>query len=173
MNFFEIFAECSIALTGFGAIHAALRGSDHPRGVFRAWTVVLVGAIAFVLCILPLLLALTDLSTERLWRVASAIGLLMAAIPTFSGFSFDNRLTKLGYPPQALLILRTAQIAAVIPVVVLLSNMIGWPAAPGPFLYAIAPVSLLFAGVRCPTPEGGPGLPLHHGRRRNVARRVA
>lgn len=101
MNFFEIFAECSIALTGFGAIHAALRGSDHPRGVFRAWTIVLVGAIAFLLSILPLLLALTDLSTARLWRVAGAVGLLIAAIPAISGFNFDIRLTKIGYPPQA------------------------------------------------------------------------
>ena len=33
MNFFEIMAECSIALTGFGAIHAALVG--HGPGAAR------------------------------------------------------------------------------------------------------------------------------------------
>ena len=147
MNFFEIFAECSIALTGFGAVHAALRGSDHPRGVFRAWTVVLDGAIAFLLSILPLVLALTDLTPERLWRVAGTVGLLIAVVATISGFNFDKRLTEIGYLPQAPRILRAAQIATVIPVVVLLSTMIGWPSAPGPFLYAIAPVSLLFAGL--------------------------
>lgn len=147
MNFFEIFAECSIALTGFGAIHAALRGSEHPRGVFRAWTVVLVGAIAFLLCVLPLLLALSDLTAENVWRVASTIGLPITTIAAASSFRFDIRLTKIGCPPQAPGILRTAQIAAITPVVVLLLTMIGWPSAPGPFLYAIAPASLLFAGL--------------------------
>ena len=71
MNFFEIMAECSIALTGFGAIHAALRGSDHPRGVFRAWSVVLLGAVSFMICVFPLLLAQTDLPAAQTWRLAS------------------------------------------------------------------------------------------------------
>jgi hypothetical protein len=147
MNFFEIMAECSIALPGFGAVHAALRGSNHPRGVFRAWTIVLLGAIAFLLCILPLLLALTDLPAERLWTLASTVGLPIAVIAAISGIKFDSRLTEIGYPSQGPMILRVAQVSTVIAVVVLLSVVIGWPAPPGPFYYAIAPVSLLFAAL--------------------------
>ena len=43
--------------------------------------------------------------------------------------------------------LRLAQTFIVIAVVVLLSTAIGWPSTPGPFIYAIAPVSLLFAAL--------------------------
>ena len=74
MGFFEIFAECSIAFAGFGAVHAVLRGSIGPRGVYRAWVVVSNGALSFALSILPLILSLGSLSDELLWRVASAIG---------------------------------------------------------------------------------------------------
>ena len=54
MSYLELLAECSIALTGFGAILAALRGSDSHRGVFRAWTVVVQAGAAFVLSLIPL-----------------------------------------------------------------------------------------------------------------------
>ena len=79
MNFFEIFAECSITLAGFGAVHAVLRGSTSPRGVLRAWATVVYGALCFLLSALPLVLALTSLSGERLWRSASAFHPMEAA----------------------------------------------------------------------------------------------
>jgi len=47
LSFFEIFAECSIAFAGFGAVHAALRGAGGPRGDFRAFSVVSHGLMSF------------------------------------------------------------------------------------------------------------------------------
>jgi hypothetical protein len=147
MNFFEIMAECSIALTGFGAIHAALRGSDHPRGVFRAWSVVLLGAVSFMICVFPLLLAQTDLPAAQTWRLASVAGLLLAAITVYSGFNISHRLTELGYPSQSFWLLRLAQVVLIVAFVALLLTLIGWPRPPGPFPYALAPACLLFAGL--------------------------
>ena len=130
MNFFEIFAECSIALLGFGAVHAVLRGSDGPRGTARAWVVVAHGASAFILSVLPLLLALSSLAPDILWRISSAIGVVFVTSLLYALVYFDIRLTQLGYPPQAPLNLRLAKISSCIAIVVMLLNFIGWPWQP-------------------------------------------
>ncbi len=147
MGFFEIFAECAIAFTGFGAIHAALRGSDSPRGVFRSWTVVLHGALAFILGILPLLFALTSLSHEQIWRALSIAGLMGAGLATYVNIVFDVRLVRLGNPPQAPVILRVAQSSSSVAVIAMLINLFGWPWSTGPLLYAAGSLLILIPGL--------------------------
>ena len=92
MDYFEIFAECSIALLGFGAVHAVLRGSDGPRGLIRAWVVVTQGAFAFLLSILPLLLANSPWANDTIWRASSAIGVIGVSALVYTMIRFDRQL---------------------------------------------------------------------------------
>jgi hypothetical protein len=147
MSFFEIFAECSIALAGFGAVHAALRGSTGPRGNFRAWTVVANGALAFVLSILPPVLLFASIPEEVMWRSASALGVAGASAALYSVIRFDIGLARLGHPPQAPLNLRTGQLFPVISIVAMFGNIVGWPGPPGPFLYAAGVAFILIGGL--------------------------
>ena len=145
MNFFEIIAECAIALAGFGAVHAVLQGSTGPRGVFRAWLVV--GAFSFVLAILPLLLILAPLSNELLWRSASVFGVLGTGVLVATFVTSDYYMTRLGNPPQALLIIRSAQLASILAIIAMVMNFFGWPWPSGPLLYAMALVLLMITGL--------------------------
>jgi hypothetical protein len=147
LGFFEIFAECAIAFAGLGAIHAAFRGTTGPRGVMRAFWVVAQGALAFVLSVVPMLLALTALPEELCWRWASGIGLGACLAMIYSLVLLDLRLTRQGHPPQAPLIIRSAQALLIIANASMLSNLLGWPWAPGPLLYAIALTCVLTAGL--------------------------
>ena len=146
-DFFEILAECSIALAGFGAIHAALQGIGGPRGTLRAWFVVCQGAMAFSLCLLVLLLDLSSLSGTVLWRVAGVIGVLPLGGLVYAFLRVDARMTSLGYPPQALLNLRTAQTMCVVSTLLLLSNATGVPWAAGPLFFGIAVTFILISGL--------------------------
>lgn len=147
MNFFEILAECSIALAGFGAVHAVLQGSGGARGLLRAWFVVSQGAIAFGLCMLVLLLDLASLSDEELWRFASMAGALCAGGLTIAMFRIDAKMTRQGHPPQAAVNLRTAQSLLVLSVLLLIINFIEWPLQSGPLPYAIAVTFMLISGL--------------------------
>jgi len=147
LTFFEIFAECSIAFAGFAALHGALRGSTTPRGVFRAWWVVATGAASFAVSLLPLLLAYTSLSGIGFWRSASGLALPIAGVTAYLQFRFDLRMTRLGSPPQAPLIMRFAQASLCVAIVLLVGNLAGWPWAPQPGAYATAAVLILAAGV--------------------------
>ena len=147
MNFFEVLAECSIAFVGFGAVHAVLQGSRGPRGIFRAWTVVLHGAVAFVMSIIPLLLDLTNLSVDQLWRGASVAGFSLSAFTVYVIGAIDFRMTRMGHPPQARIIFRIAQVLTGIATLAVFSNSAGWLTVPGPQLYALATVLILFTGL--------------------------
>ena len=147
MNFFEIIAECAIALAGFGAVHAVLQGSTGPRGVFRAWVVVAVGALSFVLAILPLLLILAPLSNELLWRSASVFGVLGTGVLVATFLTSDYLMSRLGHPPQALLSIRSAQISSILAIIAMIMNFFGWPWPSGPLLYATALVLLMISGL--------------------------
>jgi hypothetical protein len=147
MDFFELFAECSIAFAGFGAVHAVLRGSTGARGVYRAWFVVTQGALSFLLSILPLLLALTSLSDAPLWRIASGVGVVLTGAGTYTYISFDLRLKQIGKPPQVITSLRLGQTLNILTVLAMLANLLGLFGPPGPLLYAMALVFLLTAGV--------------------------
>jgi hypothetical protein len=146
MSFFEILAECSVALAGFGAVHAALHGSSSPRGLFRAWTVVLQGTVAFVMCVIPLLLALAALSHEQIWLGASIAAVACTGVPFYLNLSFDFRMARMGHPSQAIVFLRTAQSLSALAVFLLLLNVFGWPLPPGPFLYGAASVCVFMVG---------------------------
>ena len=58
MGYFELIAECSVALGGFASVVAVLRGSTGPRGTFRAWGSVMFGFTALMMSLAPLLVAL-------------------------------------------------------------------------------------------------------------------
>ncbi len=147
MNIFEIFAECSIALAGFGAVHAALQGSTGPRGAFRALYVVSQGGIAFILSLLPLLFDLSSMSHEQLWRVTSIFGVAGVGATNYSYFVMDVRLTRLGHPPQAPLIFRTAQILNSVALLAMFINLIGWPWNPDALPYSSGIILMLMAGL--------------------------
>ncbi len=145
MNFFEIIAECAIALAGFGAVHAVLQGSTGPRGVFRAWVVV--GALSFALAILPLLLILAPLTNELLWRSASVFGVLGIGVFVATFLTDDYRMTCLGHPPQALLSIRLALLSSILATIAMVMNFFDWPSPSGPLLYATALVLLMLTGL--------------------------
>jgi hypothetical protein len=147
MGFFETFAECSIAFVGFGAVHAALRGSTGPRGVYRAWVVVAYGGLSFVLSILPLVLAFAELPDGVSWRAASALGVTGAAAATYTFIARDVQMTRLGHAPQASVSLRIGQLLGIFAVLALLANLVGWPWPPGPLPYAGALVLILGGGL--------------------------
>jgi hypothetical protein len=147
MSFFEILAECSVALAGFGAVHAVLGGSSNPRSLFRAWTVVLHGTVTFILCVIPLLLALSSLSHEHIWLGASIAGIACTGISLYVNVNFDMRMTRMGHPSQAIVFIRTAQGLTALAVLLTLSNVIGWPLSPGPFLYGVASVLIFLVGL--------------------------
>jgi DMSO reductase anchor subunit len=69
----------------------------------------------------------------------------LAALST--NVHFDKGLSRIGYPPQSIVFLRTAQTASVTSVIVLLLTIAGWPSEPGPFLYAISPIAVLISGL--------------------------
>lgn len=147
MSFFEILAECSIAFAGFGAVHAALKGATSGRGPIRALVIVMLGALAFILSIFPLVLALTALSPASLWRVASAVGFAGAAAALGLLVRFDIRMTALGQPSPAPWMLRSGMLMVTAATGAMLLNLVGWPWPPGPFLYALAVSLLLTAGI--------------------------
>jgi hypothetical protein len=145
--FFEIFAECSIAFAGFAAVHAALTGSTGPRGHFRAWSIVLNGALSFGLSILPLLLALTPLAAEVLWRVASVAGVVGTSVVSISSIRIDIRLSRQGHPPQAPTSIRLAQLCSILATLTMFANFVGWPWKPGPTGYASGLALILSTGI--------------------------
>ena len=147
MNIFEIFAECSIALAGFGAVHAALQGSTGPRGTFRAFYVVSQGGIAFILSLLPLLFDLSSMSHEQLWRVTSIFGVAGVGVATYSEIVIDIRMTRLGHAPQAPFIIRTAQTLNSVALLAMFTNLIGWPWNSGALPYASGIIFLLITGL--------------------------
>ncbi len=111
-----------------------LRGSTGPRGLHRAWTVVSWGLAIFLLSLVPLLLAQTDLPPATIWRAASALALVTVIGVILLGLEFDRRLTERGHPPQAMPLLRFAQALQVLGAVALAANGVGWPFPPDPFL---------------------------------------
>ena len=147
MNILEVIAECSIALTGFGAIIAALRGADSPRGVFRAWSVVSLAGLAFVLSLIPLGLSLTTLAADTLWTTASAMAFVAIAASTISTFYLDNRLRISGFPAQARISIRSAQTCTVIAILAMLLNALGWPRPAGPSLYALGVILVIVSAL--------------------------
>ncbi|MBW2415536.1 MAG: hypothetical protein JRG76_13605 [Deltaproteobacteria bacterium] len=80
MDTLGLLAECSITFAGFAAVLSALRGSQGPRGSFRAWTTVSQGLLTFVLSLIPLVLARTQLSEPDIWRIASGTGALAISV---------------------------------------------------------------------------------------------
>lgn len=149
MEYFETFAECSIAFAGFGAVHAILQGSTGPRGALRAWSTVIPGALSFVLSILPPLLAQGDgaLSDDAIWQLVSVVGVIAASAQTFSFVRSDIRLHRLGIPPQAPVFVRTAQAMSALALLLMLSNAVSWPTARGPFVYALGLLFVLMPGL--------------------------
>lgn len=147
LDFFEIFAECSIAFAGFGAVHAALRGASGPRGVFRAWSVVTQGALSFILSVLPLLASFLSISADLLWRSTSAFGVAGALATTWSFVVLDVRMTRLGHPPQAPVSIRLAQTFSLLATFTMLGNVIGWPWSPQPLAYAVGLTLILGTGL--------------------------
>jgi hypothetical protein len=144
LELFPTLSECSVALTGFGAILGALRGADTPRGVFRAWTVVFQAAAALVLSLAPIVLAAGPLSDEALWRVASFGGFVVAAGVVGGQIWVDSRLSRAGHPPQAPVMIRSAQSAGVLSSIALLVNALITAAS---FLHAIAVFLLIFSAL--------------------------
>lgn len=147
MPFFELLAECSIALGGFAAIHAALQGSTGPRGAFRAWGIVAPGLGAFLLSLLPLFLVQLELSEAAMWRLASASGLVLCGGLAMLSLYIDWRLSVAGHPAQIPWVLGVSQILNVFSVPAMAANLLGWPWTPGAPLYAASLLALIGSAV--------------------------
>jgi len=130
-----------------GLRRAALQGSTGPRGAFRALYVVSQGGIAFILSLLPLLFDLSSMSHEQLWRVTSIFGVAGVGATNYSYFVMDVRLTRLGHPPQAPLIFRTAQILNSVALLAMFINLIGWPWNPDALPYSSGIILMLMSGL--------------------------
>ena len=144
MEFIKIFAECSITFAGFGALHAMLQDSKGPRGALRAWSTVLPGILAFSLCILVLLLDMTNISEVNKWRYASAVGAALGGMQTFLTLRMDFLFNASGYPPQAAGFIRSAQTSALGATLVML---IGAGARPEPLLFGIGLALTMLPGI--------------------------
>jgi len=147
MSFFETLAECSVAFAGFAAIHAALKGGATGRALHRSFTIVLTGALAFILSVLVLLLDQFDLSATTLWRVASAFGLGASAFGGLLFYRSHRRLAGLGQVAQAPLVFAVAASLLALPTLILLLNLGGWLWPPGAPAYGAAVTMILGSGV--------------------------
>jgi hypothetical protein len=135
MRYIELLAESSLVFTGFTVLLFALRESEGPRVIFRAWSIVVQGFIVFGMSLLPLLLIQLGLDERTLWQIASGaaflvMSALLVAIPIIS-----VRLTRRGYPPLAPRALWVSLLISTIGCVLLLANFVGWPLRPSSFIY--------------------------------------
>lgn len=147
MDFLELMAECSVALGGFAAIHAALRGSQGPRGSFRAWGTVSWAFTALLMAIVPPLIATGGKLDAGAWRLAHAIGLVPPVASMATAMWIDLRLDAIGHVAQVAVFLRTAQFLGISACLLLLSALAGWPLQAGPTTYSIAVTALFVSGV--------------------------
>jgi hypothetical protein len=147
MTFFQTLAECSVAFAGFAAIHAVLKGGNTGRILHRSFTVVLTGALAFILSVLVLLLDQFDLAAPTLWRVASGVALAAIGFGWFLFYRSHRQLAGLGDVPQAPFVFAVASSMLVVPIPILLLNLGGWWWAPGARAYGAALTMILASGV--------------------------
>ena len=147
MSFFQTLAECSVAFAGFAAIHAVLKGGNTGRVLHRSFTVVLTGALTFVLSVLVLLLDEFGLQATTLWRVASGIGLAGVGFGVFLFYRSHRQLSELGDVAQAPLVFAIAASLLVLAIPALLFNLGGWLWTPGARAYGVALTMILAAGV--------------------------
>lgn len=149
LGFFEIMAECAVALAGFGAVHAMLKGSEGPRGMARAWCVVAyAGSVAF-LAFLPLVLEYSNLEPVIIWRVASALGVLGGVFVVVSLHLIDRSLSKIEIHAQIQLGKNSVLAAGYLAMLVMGSSLAGWPLKPGAFIYGVG-LMILFAAAFLP-----------------------
>lgn len=147
MSFFQTLAECSVAFAGFAAIHAVLKGGNTGRVLHRSFTVVLTGALAFMLSVLVLLLDQSGLTAPTLWRVASGVGLVATGIGGFLFYRSHRQLARLGDVAQAPLVFAIAASLLLLPIPTLLANLGGWLWTPGALAYGAALTMILASGV--------------------------
>ena len=136
-----------MALGGFGAVHAVLRGSTGPRGNYRAWGSVNYGFTAFLMSLVPLLIAAGGDLDHGGWRTASAVGLLPCAGCHLASLFWNSRLNRAGHRPQAPATLRMNHTVNSLAILALLANVVGWPWPPGQGAYAIATSCVVLSGV--------------------------
>ncbi len=147
LGYFELMAECSVALGGFAAVHAVLRGSTGPRGAYRAWGSVTYGFTALLMSLAPLLVAAGADLDRAGWRTASALGLLPCVGCQVASLVWNRRLNRAGHPPQARAVLRTNQTVLSLAILALLANVAAWPWPPSWSAYASATTLVFFSGV--------------------------
>jgi hypothetical protein len=147
LGYFELMAECSVALGGFAAVHAVLRGSTGPRGTYRAWGSVTYGFTALLMSLAPLLVAAGADLDRAGWRAASALGLLPCVACQVASLVWNRRLNRAGHRPQARAVFGTNMTVLSLAILALLANVVGWPWSPGWGAYASATTLVLFSGV--------------------------
>jgi hypothetical protein len=147
MHYVEILANSSLVFTGFTVLLFALRESEGPRIIFRAWSIVAQGFIIFGMSLLPLLLVQLGLDEQTLWQIASGAAFLATLAFLVSIPKISIQLTKGGYPPLAPAALWSAVGISSVGCLFLLANLVGWPLAPSSFLYGAGLTLFLAVGV--------------------------
>ena len=136
MSYIELLANASLVFTGFTVLLFALRESESPRLIFRAWCIVVQGFIVFGLSLLPLLLSQLRMKELAMWQIASGAAFvvmftLLASIPVIS-----IRLTRRGHPPLVPWALWAPFGVSSVGCILMLANIVGWPLEPSSFFYA-------------------------------------
>ena len=135
MHYIELLAESSLVFTGFTVLLFALRESEGPRVIFRAWSIVVQGFIVFGMSLLPLLLIQLDLDERTLWQIASGTALVVMSALLVSIPIISFRLTSRGHPSLAPWALWISFGISTVGCMLLLANVVGWPLAPSSFFY--------------------------------------
>ncbi len=136
-----------MAMAGFAAVHAALRGSTGPRGTFRAWGTVSWAFTAVLLALIPPLIGTSRPLDAEAWRLIHLIGFFPAALSMATSIWLDVRLNAAGHVAQIALFLRIAQVMGVSGCLILLAALAGWPTGPTPATYAVVVFGLFFSAV--------------------------
>lgn len=135
MPYIELLAESSLVFTGFTVLLFALRESEGPRYIFRAWSIVSQGFIVFGMSLLPLLLIQLGVDQRPLWQIASGTAFVVMFAFLISIPIISVRLTRKGHPPLAPWGLWISLGISTVGSLLLLANLVGWPLAPSMFFY--------------------------------------
>jgi hypothetical protein len=94
-----------------------------------------------------MLLELIDPSPGLLWTVSGWLGLVLTGLVFTLSVRVDARMTQIGHPPQAPLIIRSAQSAVGLAVLLMLATALLSPASFRQLCYGSGVVLMLSAGI--------------------------
>ncbi len=120
-------AEIAIAVVGFAGIAFVLRSdSPKPINLFRLQLMVETSVLAVTFSVLPILLLTTELASDRVWSLSSAV--LGVVTPIYAASVFIRQAQRFGSTllPEARIADSTVLAATCVVTAALLLNVFGW-----------------------------------------------